>query len=76
MSLRGSNWLLVRIGEMTIDVPPISSVVPSGFARAAASVPIMVAPPARFSTKKLRPVSCESSFATSRPVMSVEPPAA
>jgi hypothetical protein len=53
----------------------MKSVYPSGGACAAISVPMLLPPPGRFSTKNDWPSLSLRYCATSRPMMSVDPPA-
>jgi hypothetical protein len=53
----------------------ISSVVPSGSARAASREPSVLPAPLRLSTKKFAPSRADRSAATSRVITSTVPPA-
>ena len=54
----------------------INSVYPSGAERPAASMPIMLPAPGRFSTKNCWPIDCDKCCASTRAEMSVPPPGA
>ena len=76
-SFTGSKGtFLYSVGLIACGVVAITSVWPSGAERATNSVPIMVAPPARFSMTICWPNCLVSSGLSSRARISVPPPGA
>ena len=75
-SFSGSNGCFrPRATLVAIVAAPSSSVLPSGFALATTSMPMIVLPPPLFSTITCWPSSPVSFSATMRAAVSVEPPA-